>query len=68
MVIKAKLKKIENGRAFLTTAENEEISMPESGLPDKIKIGENATIIITNEVNQDRDLAKIILNEILGND
>jgi hypothetical protein len=66
MLIKFKIKNIKKDFIYLQNKDGEELKVKKDKLPSNIKIAEEIIIKVFNEEENQKNLSKEILNEILN--
>jgi hypothetical protein len=66
MLIKFKIKNIKKDFVYLQNKDGEELKVKKDKLPSNIKIAEEIIIKVFNEEENQKNLSKEILNEILN--
>jgi hypothetical protein len=66
MLIKFKIKNIKKDFVYLQNKDGEELKVKKDKLPSNIKIAEEIIIKVFNEEEDQKNLSKEILNEILN--
>lgn len=66
MLIKFKIKNIKKDFIYLQNKDGEELKVKKENLPSNIKIAEEIIIKVFNEEEDQKNLSKEILNEILN--
>jgi hypothetical protein len=66
MLIKFKIKNIKKDFIYLQNKDGEELKVKKENLPSNIKIAEEIIIKVFNEEENQKNLSKEILNEILN--
>jgi hypothetical protein len=66
MLIKFKIKNIKKDFIYLQNKDGEELKVKKDKLPSNIKIAEEIIIKVFNEEEDQKNLSKEILNEILN--